>query len=55
MAKILVNDSQCRYSRHYGSCGGEYQKLVAGELIRYSDKFDDPNLPGEIQVTVSLM
>jgi uncharacterized protein YndB with AHSA1/START domain len=36
------------------SFGGEYQKLVPGELIRYTDKFDDPDLPGEIQVTVSL-
>ena len=27
---------------------------MPGELIRYTDKFDDPNLPGEIQVTVSL-
>ena len=36
------------------SFGGEYQELVPGELIRYTDKFDDPNLPGEIQVTVSL-
>lgn len=36
------------------SFGGEYQELVPGELIRYTDKFDDPNLPGEIQVSVSL-
>ena len=36
------------------SFGGEYQELVPGELIRYTDKFDDPNLPGEIQVTVTL-
>lgn len=36
------------------SFGGEYLELVPGELIRYTDKFDDPNLPGEIQVTVSL-
>ena len=34
--------------------GGEYLELVPGERIRYTDKFDDPNLPGEIQVTVSL-
>jgi uncharacterized protein YndB with AHSA1/START domain len=34
--------------------GGEYLELVPGELLRYTDKFDDPNLPGEIQVTVSL-
>ncbi len=36
------------------SFGGEYLELVPGELIRYTDSFDDPNLPGEIQVTVSL-
>lgn len=36
------------------SFGGLYQKLVPGELIQYTDKFDDPNLPGEMQVTVTL-
>jgi uncharacterized protein YndB with AHSA1/START domain len=34
--------------------GGEYVELVPGERLRYTDKFDDPNLPGEIQVTVAL-
>jgi len=34
------------------SFGGEYLELVPSELIRYTDKFDDPNLPGEMQVTV---
>ena len=34
--------------------GGEYVELVSNERIRYTDRFDDPNLPGEIQVTVSL-
>jgi len=34
--------------------GGDYVELVPGELVRYTDKFDDPNLPGEMQVTVSL-
>ena len=34
--------------------GGEYLELVPGALIRYTDKFDDPNLPGVIQVTVTL-
>ena len=29
-------------------------ELVPGERLRYTDKFDDPNLPGEIQVTVTL-
>ena len=36
------------------SFGGEYLELVPDERIRYTDKFDDPNLPGEILVTVSL-
>lgn len=36
------------------SFGGEYKELVPGERLRYTDKFDDPNLPGEMQVTVEL-
>lgn len=36
------------------SFGGEYIELVPHELIRYTDKFDDPNLPGEMQVTINL-
>src|SRR5215471_15073934 len=36
------------------SFGGKYLELVPGEKIRYTDKFDDPNLPGEMQVTVLL-
>jgi len=36
------------------SFGGEYLELVANERLRYTDKFDDPNLPGDIQVTVTL-
>lgn len=36
------------------SFGGEYLELVPDEKIRYTDKFDDPNLSGEIQVTVTL-
>jgi uncharacterized protein YndB with AHSA1/START domain len=34
--------------------GGEYQELVKDERIRYSDKFDDPNLPGTMETTVVL-
>ncbi|QKC86204.1 SRPBCC family protein [Mesorhizobium sp. NZP2077] len=34
--------------------GGEYLELVPGERLRYTDRFDDPNLSGEIQVTVIL-
>ncbi len=36
------------------SFGGEYLELLPFERIRYNDRFDDPNLPGEMQVTVSL-
>ncbi len=36
------------------SFGGEYVELVPNERLRYTDKFDDPNLAGEIQVTVIL-
>ncbi len=36
------------------SFGGEYRELVPGEKLRYSDKFDDPNMPGEMETTVSL-
>lgn len=36
------------------SFGGEYLELVPHERIRYTDKFDDPNLPGEMQVLVLL-
>ena len=36
------------------SFGGRYLELIPNERIRYTDKFDDPNLPGEMQVTVTL-
>jgi len=36
------------------SFGGQYRELLANERIRYTDRFDDPNLPGEMQTTVSL-
>ena len=36
------------------SFGGKYLELVPGERLRYTDRFDDPNLPGELQVTVTL-
>ena len=38
---------------HSDSFGGEYLELVPNERIRHTDKFDDPNLPGTMQVTVS--
>lgn len=36
------------------SFGGEYLELVPHEKIRYTDRFDDPNLPGELKVTITL-
>lgn len=36
------------------SFGGEYLELVPGERLRYTDRFDDPGLPGVMQVTVEL-
>src|SRR5947207_13350485 len=39
---------------HGHSFGGEYLELVPYERIRHTDKFDDPNLPGEMRTTVSL-
>ena len=39
---------------HSHSFGGEYLELVPYELIRHTDRFDDPNLAGEMRTTVSL-
>lgn len=44
---------------HFGSgrthaFAGRYEELVPGERIRYSDQFDDPNLPSEMHVTIDL-
>lgn len=36
------------------SFGGKYLELVPHERIRYTDQFDDPNLPGEMQTTITL-
>ena len=36
------------------SFGGKYLELVPNERIRHTDKFDDPNLPGEMQTTITL-
>ncbi|HEX7706865.1 MAG TPA: SRPBCC family protein [Thermoanaerobaculia bacterium] len=36
------------------SFGGEYLELIPHERIRHTDKFDDPNLPGEMTVTITL-
>ncbi|WP_434664982.1 SRPBCC family protein [Aeromonas sp. NJAU223] len=39
---------------HSHAFGGEYQELEPGKRIRYTDRFDDPNLPGEMRVTIHL-
>ena len=39
---------------HSHSFGGTYLELVPNERLRYTDTFDDPNLPGEINVTITL-
>lgn len=39
---------------HSHSFGGEYLELVPGERLRYTDKFDDPSLPGLMTTTVTL-
>ena len=36
------------------SFGGDYLELIPNERLVYTDKFDDPNLPGEMKVTVTL-
>lgn len=41
-------------TQHSHSFGGEYLELVPFERLRYTGKFDDPHLPGEMQTTVSL-
>ena len=39
---------------HGHSFGGKYLELVPYERLRYTDRFDEPGLPGEVQVTVTL-
>ena len=39
---------------HRHAFGGDFLEMKPNELLRYTDKFDDPNLPGEITVTVRL-
>src|SRR6476620_5057965 len=38
---------------HSHTFGGKFLELVPNEKLRYTDKFEDPNLPGELQVTVT--
>ena len=52
---VHIQESFHNFSSGNGhSFGGEYLELVSNELIRYTDKFDYPNLPGTLQVSVSL-
>ena len=39
---------------HSHAFGGEYLELLPNERLRYTDSFDDPNMPGQMQVTVTL-
>ncbi len=39
---------------HSHTFGGKYLELVPNERIRHTDSFDDPNLPGEMQTTISI-
>jgi uncharacterized protein YndB with AHSA1/START domain len=39
---------------HSHAFGGEYVEIVRNERVRYTNRFDDPNLPGQMQVTVAL-
>jgi uncharacterized protein YndB with AHSA1/START domain len=39
---------------HSHAFGGKYVELVPGQRLRYTNVFDDPNLPGEMQVTVTM-
>ena len=41
-------------TEHSHSFGGTYIELIPHERIRYTDRFDDPNLPGEMQTTVTM-
>ena len=36
------------------SFGGTYHEIIPNQLLRYTDQFDDPNLPGQIEVTIQL-
>ena len=47
--------SFCNFTSGHGhSFGGEYLELVPNELLRYTDRFEDPSLPGTLHVTVRL-
>lgn len=41
-------------SGHSHSFGGEFLELVPNERIRHTDRFDDPNLPGQMETTIQL-
>jgi len=47
-------DNRTAPTGHSHSFGGTYLELVPGERLVYTDKFDDPNLPGEMKITATL-
>ncbi|MEN9560458.1 MAG: hypothetical protein RLZZ502_1669 [Pseudomonadota bacterium] len=49
--KMSFTNFTTEASHHFG---GDYLEMKPGELLRYTDKFDDPNLPGVMTVTVVL-
>lgn len=49
--KMSFTNFTTKYSHSFS---GKYLELVPGKLIKYTDKFDDPNLPGEMHVTVTM-
>ncbi|MGH8158570.1 MAG: SRPBCC family protein [Rhodanobacter sp.] len=49
--KMSFTNFSTGQSHHFG---GTYVELVPNERIRYTDRFDDPNLPGEMAVTITL-
>jgi uncharacterized protein YndB with AHSA1/START domain len=49
--KMSFTNFTTGHSHHFG---GEYLELTPYEKIRYTDRFDDPNLPGDMQVTITL-
>ncbi len=48
-----LSTSDCTTGKSH-SFGGEYLELTPHERIRHTDRFDDPNLPGEMQTTITL-
>jgi uncharacterized protein YndB with AHSA1/START domain len=41
-------------TKHTHSFGGKYTEMKLNELIKYNERFDDPNMPGEMQTTITM-